>query len=145
MVKQFQVYLRQQSSVSSRCNSSSSSSSSGYETQFDLDDRTYSCVHCRANLARHSDLISKSFQGSQGRAYLFENVVNVTCGKTEERTLLTGNHLVTDILCEFCKHPLGWKYEQAYEASQRYKEGKYIIELAHLIKDNGWDIESSSS
>nr|CAX69466.1 Protein yippee-like 1 [Schistosoma japonicum] len=32
---------------------------------------TYSCLHCRAHLARHDDLISKSFQGSQGRAYLF--------------------------------------------------------------------------
>ncbi|TGZ47683.1 hypothetical protein CRM22_011032 [Opisthorchis felineus] len=34
---------------------------------------------------------------------------------------------------------LGWKYERAFEASQRYKEGKVIVELAHLIKDNGWD------
>ncbi len=52
--------------------------------------RTYSCVHCRAHLARHQDLISKSFQGSQGRAYLFDHVVNVSCGKTEDRLLLTG-------------------------------------------------------
>lgn len=28
--------------------------------------------------------------------------------------------------------------EHAYELSQRYKEGKYIIELAHMIKDNNW-------
>ena len=58
--------------------------------------RTYSCVHCRAHLANHDELISKvivfessrdvvqgrdhlhlrrqSFQGSQGRAYLFNSV-----------------------------------------------------------------------
>uniref|UniRef100_A0A158QMK5 Protein yippee-like n=1 Tax=Haemonchus placei TaxID=6290 RepID=A0A158QMK5_HAEPC len=36
-------------------------------------DRCYSCVHCRANLASHNDLISKSFQGSQGKAYLFNS------------------------------------------------------------------------
>lgn len=36
--------------------------------------RTYSCVHCRAHLASHDELISKSFQGSQGRAYLFNSV-----------------------------------------------------------------------
>lgn len=36
--------------------------------------RTYSCKNCRAHLADHDDLISKSFQGSQGRAYLFNNV-----------------------------------------------------------------------
>lgn len=29
--------------------------------------------------------------------------------------------------------------EQAFESSQKYKEGKYIIELNHMIKDNGWD------
>ena len=37
--------------------------------------RTYSCSHCRAHLANHDELISKSFQGSQGRAYLFNAVL----------------------------------------------------------------------
>uniref|UniRef100_A0A1B0C8P9 Protein yippee-like n=1 Tax=Lutzomyia longipalpis TaxID=7200 RepID=A0A1B0C8P9_LUTLO len=101
--------------------------------------RTYSCVHCRAHLASHDELISKSFQGSQGRAYLFNSVVNVACGQAEERVLLTGLHAVADIYCECCKTPLGWKYEHAFESSQKYKEGKYIIELAHMIKENGWD------
>ncbi|OON24015.1 yippee putative zinc-binding protein [Opisthorchis viverrini] len=49
-------------------------------------------------------------------------------------------HSVADIYCDCCHTVLGWKYEQAYETSQKYKEGKYIIELAHLIKDNGWDL-----
>lgn len=121
--------------------------------------RTYSCVHCRAHLANHDELISKSFQGSQGRAYLFNSVVNVGCGQAEERKLhlrracavpdcnplvaagilLTGLHAVADIFCECCKTTLGWKYEHAYESAQKYKEGKYIIELAHMIKENGWD------
>ncbi|CAM9497466.1 unnamed protein product [Bubo scandiacus] len=77
--------------------------------------RTYSCVHCRAHLARHEELISKSFQGSHGRAYLFNSVVNS------------------------CKTTLGWKYEQAFESSQKYKEGKFIIEMSHMVKENGWD------
>jgi hypothetical protein len=101
--------------------------------------RIYVCLHCRAHLACHEDLISKSFQGSQGRAYLFNKVVNVGTGKAEERYLLTGLHAVADIYCESCKNTLGWKYEQAFESSQKYKEGKFIIELIHLIKDNGWD------
>ncbi|XP_010891874.1 protein yippee-like 2 isoform X3 [Esox lucius] len=81
----------------------------------------------------------QSFQGSQGRAYLFNSVVNVGCGPAEERVLLTGLHAVADIYCENCKTTLGWKYEHAFESSQKYKEGKFIIELAHMIKDNGWD------
>lgn len=101
--------------------------------------RIYSCIHCRAHLANHDELISKSFQGSQGRAYLFNSVVNVGCGPAEERVLLTGLHAVADIHCSSCKTTLGWKYEHAFETSQKYKEGKFIIELAHMIKDNGWD------
>jgi hypothetical protein len=45
---------------------------------------------------------------------------------------------VADILCRGCKTTLGWKYERAYETSQKYKEGKFIIELAHLVKENSW-------
>lgn len=75
---------------------------------------------------------------------LFDNTafgfrVNVGCGPAEERLLLTGLHAVADIYCENCHTTLGWKYEQAFELSQKYKEGKFIIELSHMIKDNGWD------
>ncbi|XP_051541924.1 protein yippee-like 2 isoform X1 [Myxocyprinus asiaticus] len=95
---------------------------------------------CRGNLIFFSVLFPlQSFQGSQGRAYLFNSVVNVGCGPAEERVLLTGLHAVADIYCENCKTTLGWKYEHAFESSQKYKEGKFIIELAHMIKDNGWD------
>ena len=54
----------------------------------------------------------------------------------------SGLHAVADIYCDCCKTTLGWKYEQAYESSQKYKEGKFIIELAHMIKENGWENES---
>uniref|UniRef100_A0A9J7WXS2 Protein yippee-like n=2 Tax=Cyprinus carpio TaxID=7962 RepID=A0A9J7WXS2_CYPCA len=103
--------------------------------------RTYSCIHCRAHLANHDELISKvkwfSFLNSD---IIFSSIrVNVGCGPAEERVLLTGLHAVADIYCENCKTTLGWKYEHAFESSQKYKEGKFIIELAHMIKDNGWD------
>ncbi|CAH8464954.1 unnamed protein product [Heterobilharzia americana] len=122
MVKTFQVYLGAQGGSSTRSNSSNSSCSNGS----DSDDRTYSCVHCRAHLARHQDLISKSFQGSQGRAYLFDTVVNVSCGKPEERLLLTGLHSVADIFCDCCHTVLGWKYEQAFESSQNIKKANIL-------------------
>lgn len=32
-----------------------------------------------------------------------------------------------------------WFQEHAFESSQKYKEGKYIIEVAHMIKDNHWN------
>ncbi|NXT52413.1 YPEL1 protein, partial [Pluvianellus socialis] len=95
--------------------------------------RTYSCIHCRAHLANHDELISKAIP------LFFFSRVNVGCGPAEERVLLTGLHAVADIYCENCKTTLGWKYEHAFESSQKYKEGKFIIELAHMIKDNGWE------
>ncbi|KAF0872973.1 YPEL1 protein, partial [Crocuta crocuta] len=108
--------------------------------------RTYSCAHCRAHLANHDELISKASGGGQGKplwcpavSCLLPCRVNVGCGPAEERVLLTGLHAVADIYCENCKTTLGWKYEHAFESSQKYKEGKFIIELAHMIKDNGWE------
>ncbi|RZB41589.1 yippee-like 2 -like [Asbolus verrucosus] len=81
------------------------------------------------------------FRSATVPAYLsvFFCRVNVGCGPAEERVLLTGLHAVADIYCECCKTTLGWKYEHAFESSQKYKEGKFIIELAHMIKENGWD------
>lgn len=32
-----------------------------------------------------------------------------------------------------------YSQEHAFESSQKYKEGKFIIELAHMIKENKWD------
>ncbi|NXH91037.1 YPEL1 protein, partial [Edolisoma coerulescens] len=111
--------------------------------------RTYSCIHCRAHLANHDELISKAsgFFRDLMNYFLTKMVynfflffrVNVGCGPAEERVLLTGLHAVADIYCENCKTTLGWKYEHAFESSQKYKEGKFIIELAHMIKDNGWE------
>ncbi|NXY48689.1 YPEL1 protein, partial [Ceuthmochares aereus] len=105
--------------------------------------RTYSCIHCRAHLANHDELISKAskkcYRAGNVTSVLFFSRVNVGCGPAEERVLLTGLHAVADIYCENCKTTLGWKYEHAFESSQKYKEGKFIIELAHMIKDNGWE------
>ncbi|OWK18078.1 hypothetical protein Celaphus_00009407, partial [Cervus elaphus hippelaphus] len=64
----------------------------------------------RSYLPRCHRTYSCSFQGSHGRAYLFNSVVNVGCGPAEQRLLLTGLHSVADIFCESCKTTLGWKY-----------------------------------
>eukprot|EP00803_Ostreobium_quekettii_P005918 evm.model.scf_900.1 EVM.evm.TU.scf_900.1 scf_900:26479-27468(-) len=96
--------------------------------------RIYSCANCRAHAADHDDIISKAFQGRHGRAYLFNNVLNITLGPKEERLLITGLHTVADIYCTCCNSVLGWKYEQAFDDSQKYKEGKFIVEKAKVMK-----------
>lgn len=100
-------------------------------------ERVYCCSGCKTHVTEHDDLVSKSFQGRHGRAFLFNNVVNVTLGPREERMLITGLHTVVDIFCTCCSANLGWKYEHAFEETQKYKEGKFIVETARVLKQ-GW-------
>lgn len=81
---------------------------------------------------------SKAFQGRTGRAYLFNRVVNYTLGPVEDRELITGLHRVCDMYCKVCEGLIGWKYEHASEESQKYKEGKFILEKAKLAKYMDW-------
>lgn len=66
-----------------------------------------------------------------------ETSVNVQLGPREERLLITGLHTVADISCAGCASVLGWKYVSAYEESQRYKEGRFIVEKAKVVKADG--------
>lgn len=100
--------------------------------------RIYECSACHAHLADYNEIVSKAFQGRHGRAYLFGDVVNVSLGRCEERILITGLHTVADIYCNACNTVVGWKYEEAFEESQKYKEGKFIIEKAMIVKQEGW-------
>jgi hypothetical protein len=59
--------------------------------------------------------------------------VNVVEGKPCDRQMTTGNHTVRDIYCVKCGVTLGWKYDRAYDPSQKYKEGKYILERNLLV------------
>lgn len=94
--------------------------------------RIYTCGECRTHLTSHDEIISKSFHGRHGRAYLFDMCVNITTGPAEDRPLITGLHSVSDIFCKRCNTLIGWTYAKAYELSQKYKEGKFIVEKIHL-------------
>lgn len=59
------------------------------------------CVYvlrCDAHLADEERVVSKSFQGRLGRAFLFEKAVNVFHGPVEN-VLISGIHKVADITC----------------------------------------------
>ncbi|KAB2038313.1 hypothetical protein ERO13_D03G116000v2 [Gossypium hirsutum] len=101
-----------------------------------LGPRLYSCYNCGNHVSLHDDIISKSFQGRSGRAFLFSHAMNIRVGAKADRHLITGLHTVADIYCGDCGELLGWKYKRAYEASQKYKEGKFILEKAKIAKEN---------
>ncbi|XP_060215588.1 protein yippee-like At4g27745 [Lycium barbarum] len=98
--------------------------------------RIYSCCKCRNHIALHDDIVSKNFQASPGRAYLFTHAMNVVIGLKEDRHLMTGLHTVADVKCSDCGEVLGWKYERAYDESQQYKEGKFVLEKFKIVKEN---------
>ncbi|KAI9339286.1 yippee zinc-binding/DNA-binding /Mis18, centromere assembly-domain-containing protein [Obelidium mucronatum] len=88
------------------------------------------CAQCATHLTTTQDLISKAFQGSRGKAHLYNRAINICLGEPETRTMTTGIHIVRDISCKCCRSVVGWKYDKAFEESQRYKEGRFIIEVA---------------
>jgi hypothetical protein len=99
----------------------------------------YSCGCCRTHLTSHDDIVSKSFHGRHGRAYLFNSCVNVTQGPSEQRRLITGLHTVCDIFCKRCETLVGWTYLKAHESNQKYKEGKFIVEKINLHAEPSGD------
>ena len=92
----------------------------------------YCCNECGTHLSTHDDIVSKSFNGRHGRAFLLQHCVNVTIGPAEERQLLTGLHVVCDIFCKRCETLIGWTYKRAHASSQKYKEGKFIVEKVFM-------------
>ncbi|KAJ0052393.1 hypothetical protein Pint_00625 [Pistacia integerrima] len=98
--------------------------------------RMYSCYKCRNLVSRHDDIVSKGFQATSGRAFLFSHAINIVEGPKENRHLITGLHTVADVFCSDCGETLGWKYERAYDESQKYKEGKVVLENFKIVKEN---------
>lgn len=74
--------------------------------------------------------------------------MNLQYSEVQDRVMLTGRHMVRDVSCKNCNSKLGWIYEFATEDSQRYKEGRVILERAlvresegfeeHVPSDNSW-------
>ncbi|KAM7498679.1 hypothetical protein LguiA_023093 [Lonicera macranthoides] len=105
----------------------------------ELEGRTNRCKFCKAHLTLAQDLVSRAFHCRRGKAYLFNNAVNVTVGTHEERMMLSGMHTIADIFCCCCGQIVGWKFEAAHEKSQKYKEGKFVLERGRIF--DGLDTE----
>lgn len=98
-----------------------------------LEGRAYECKFCKTHLALADDLVSRAFHCRRGKAYLFNNAVNITVGAQEERMMISGMHTVADIFCCCCGQIVGWKYEMAHDKTQKYKEGKFVLERGRII------------
>ncbi|KAL9225423.1 hypothetical protein vseg_001352 [Gypsophila vaccaria] len=101
---------------------------------YGVESKVYSCNNCLNPIAFSKDLLSKAFVAKSGRAAMFGKTMNVTVGEKILKQLMTGQFTVGEIYCAKCGQVLGWKYFQAHEQKQAYKEGKFILELAKLVK-----------
>ena len=97
-------------------------------------DQVYCCRRCAIHLVSLQSRVSKHFCGASGRAYLFDWAVNVKALREKDVEMSTGLHKIKKIQCKQCRIIIGWTYVYAYEASEKYKEGKFIIERAHIMK-----------
>lgn len=71
--------------------------------------------------------------------FFFLQVVNLQYSEVQDRVMLTGRHMVRDVSCKNCNSKLGWIYEFATEDSQRYKEGRVILERALVRESEGFE------
>ncbi|KAL9236792.1 hypothetical protein vseg_011421 [Gypsophila vaccaria] len=110
----------------------------------ELDGKTYRCKFCHTSLAFADDILSRSFSCRKGRAYLFENAVNVSVGPDEDRLMMSGMHTVADVFCCGCGQLLGWKYMMARDKTQKYKEGKVVLERWRIVEDSSEDYNQDS-
>jgi hypothetical protein len=67
------------------------------------------------------------------------DLANTKVGRNVNRELLTGQHVVADVSCTICGTVLGWKYVDAKEAAQKYKIGKFILEMKRVVLGLGWE------
>ncbi|KAK4050055.1 hypothetical protein OIO90_005245 [Microbotryomycetes sp. JL221] len=88
----------------------------------------FRCKQCSIELALQDELVSRSFSGSHGPAYLVRSTINTNVGSKASKVLLTGKHTIAPIACAGCNRELGWTYFTAPDQSQKYKEGKSILE-----------------
>ncbi|KAF4315689.1 hypothetical protein BBO99_00008561 [Phytophthora kernoviae] len=96
----------------------------------------FRCADCGNIVADRDDIVSKTFFGRTGKAFLMNNMYNIRIGSARNRYLMTGMHTIGDVLCSQCDFVLGWKYIKAMESSQKYKEGKFIMEQAVVQDDS---------
>ncbi|GAA5854517.1 hypothetical protein JCM5353_000036 [Sporobolomyces roseus] len=103
---------------------------------------TFRCSTCSLELALADELVSRSFQGGSGPAYLLRSVFNVEVGPQSPKNLISGKHVIAPLNCAGCSTEIGWKYFISPASSQKYKEGKCILEKNKIYKDNKWTNET---
>ncbi|QPG75870.1 hypothetical protein FOA43_003256 [Brettanomyces nanus] len=95
---------------------------------------TYACSHCLTHVSASNLIISDRYHGATGDALLIYDAVNIQLGPSQMRRMTTGVYTVCELLCRQCGKYLGWKYIKSSDPTQKFKEGRYILEV-DLVKE----------
>ncbi|KAG0656278.1 hypothetical protein C6P46_000346 [Rhodotorula mucilaginosa] len=97
----------------------------------------FRCQQCTLPLALTDSLVSRAFQGSSGPAILVRNACNVKEGERENK-LYAVPAAVQNSGGAMCV-----RFFVSPDSSQKYKEGKYILEKSRIYKDNAWSADDA--
>ncbi|KAK4480937.1 hypothetical protein RD792_011795 [Penstemon davidsonii] len=94
-----------------------------------LEGNTYTCKHCETQLAHARDVVSKVFFFSDFP--IFRSTMTLSCASMGRLTSLI---MLLKYICScmFCQ----WQ-EVAHDKSQKYKEGKFILERFKVLGPDG--------
>jgi len=95
----------------------------------------YCCKYCYCHFTSEKNIVSTAFNGHFGKAYLVDLVLNVFEGTYKETEMSSGSYVVCDIFCVQCRDIVGWKYRKSYQIDQKYKEGKYVLEVTRIRQE----------
>ena len=75
-----------------------------------------------------TDIIRTDYQCQSGKALFVANVKNVLEGPLTPKHFISGHYVIQDIHCMGCLQSVGWKYLEAQEDENKFKETNYVIE-----------------
>jgi len=90
------------------------------------------CKQCGASICSLKSLVSSSYRGFAGKAALAIDASNVRYDRPSIQLMTSGAYTIQEIMCLGCSSYLGWKMVHAHELTERWKEGKHILELEFL-------------
>eukprot|EP01083_Nonionella_stella_P115624 342984_1 len=107
------------------------------------DDVRFACGNCDETLFTKSQIISKVTTKASD-ACLTTGVCNVSFGPRVCRKFPSGLYTVLQLFCNGCLNPIGWKFEEAFEERQRYREGKFMVNTSNIKEvSNEWHDDNS--
>lgn len=88
----------------------------------------YVCAFCMTHLTDKSDVISNSFRGKLGRAFLLKKIINAIETPSRKAIFTSGEYTVSDLYCRECNQYLGWKYKDTKISTMKGKIDKVLLE-----------------